>query len=545
MGKKDESFVSKHDIYEKLWAARDFEISHLWQRSLFLATFITLTFTLYFSALNSLVLENSDSVHFDEKNEITKVVSKEEMEYSSDDNAYTIIENTLLDNDYAKLITLNIICLFGYSFAVLWICMARGSKYMYERIENGINIANEGRKNFFDDDMENELVEEFYETLWADGDYEYIPRHGSQPLSEYNFRVYSGHGGYFSSSKVNILIGYILLLAWIILSVGNAFMVYPVLSADSKPTDDCIFVVSTCLYFAVFTAFLCNRQIVCFALFVVSVMYTYIQMSLDHNCFALWIEIQLVLQLGLFFVISRLCLSGYSLTLGDILLLTLNDGISKKEGDKNQFRFLLDFFRNNESQYESIQKHVMDKFRELSNNDNQYNNLIDDFLSFGDAGSIRRLYSNEYLKYILETSMMHREKFPESFRKKWCDVNDDDVMTIEEERILFSGSIQIIVNSSEIDITKDKTDVMKTETRLYADNRWADVRINPKSWQPGVDDKKLHVIQKQMNADTIYLTIEMQDKSKVKVNLTVVNKLSALSNEKKFSSYAFELLAKE
>ena len=49
----DEKKVSKHDLYEKLWASRDFEINHLWQRSIFLATFIVALFTLYFSALNA------------------------------------------------------------------------------------------------------------------------------------------------------------------------------------------------------------------------------------------------------------------------------------------------------------------------------------------------------------------------------------------------------------------------------------------------------------------------------------------------------------
>ena len=48
-----------------------------------------------------------------------------------------------LTDDQIHLIVLNVICLFGYSFTVLWICMARGSKYMYERLEGGINKAYE------------------------------------------------------------------------------------------------------------------------------------------------------------------------------------------------------------------------------------------------------------------------------------------------------------------------------------------------------------------------------------------------------------------
>ena len=51
----DEKYVTKHDLYEKLWSSRDFEINHLWQRSIFLATFIVALFTIYFSVLNTFV----------------------------------------------------------------------------------------------------------------------------------------------------------------------------------------------------------------------------------------------------------------------------------------------------------------------------------------------------------------------------------------------------------------------------------------------------------------------------------------------------------
>ena len=32
--------ITKKEIYEELWKGRDFEINHLWQRSIFLATFM-------------------------------------------------------------------------------------------------------------------------------------------------------------------------------------------------------------------------------------------------------------------------------------------------------------------------------------------------------------------------------------------------------------------------------------------------------------------------------------------------------------------------
>lgn len=54
--------VTRKDLYEKLWKSRDFEISHLWQRSLFLATFIVLVFTVYFTLLG-VVIEKADYIY--------------------------------------------------------------------------------------------------------------------------------------------------------------------------------------------------------------------------------------------------------------------------------------------------------------------------------------------------------------------------------------------------------------------------------------------------------------------------------------------------
>ena len=60
---KDSDRVSRKDLHEKLWESRSFEINHLWQRSIFLATFIVALFTLYFGVLNSYYTEsdNNDS----------------------------------------------------------------------------------------------------------------------------------------------------------------------------------------------------------------------------------------------------------------------------------------------------------------------------------------------------------------------------------------------------------------------------------------------------------------------------------------------------
>lgn len=163
MAKDKDNKVSHGDIHEKLWAARDFEINHLWQKSIFLATFITLTFTLYFSAVNKFSPDYPSYA-------VTAVQSVRLIDVVPDDHS-NIEKKSESADDRVHLIILNVICLFGYSFAVLWICMARGSKYIYERIEKGICKSYEQGHGFLEDSLNSDVSDEFYECLWAIGDY--------------------------------------------------------------------------------------------------------------------------------------------------------------------------------------------------------------------------------------------------------------------------------------------------------------------------------------------------------------------------------------
>ena len=139
-----EKKVTKHDLYEKLWASRDFEINHLWQRSIFLATFIVALFTIYFSVLNNFT--SSKSVSEDIKIELVKSTeSYEGYAIAQDDKSVLVVKDdrdeSIIGKPCFQLVALDVICLFGFLFSVLWICMAKGSKYMYERHEGGIEAA--------------------------------------------------------------------------------------------------------------------------------------------------------------------------------------------------------------------------------------------------------------------------------------------------------------------------------------------------------------------------------------------------------------------
>ena len=97
--------VSHGGIHEKLWTARDFEINHLWQKSIFLATFITLTFTLYFSAVNKFTPDYPSYA-------VTAGQSVRLIDVVPDDHSNTEKKSA---DDQVHLIILNVICLFGYT----------------------------------------------------------------------------------------------------------------------------------------------------------------------------------------------------------------------------------------------------------------------------------------------------------------------------------------------------------------------------------------------------------------------------------------------
>ena len=98
--------ISPKDIYASLWRCRDFEISHLWQRSVFLTAFIVMCFTGYGAVLIELCKV------YEDKNSIS---------------AFYILNLVAL-----------VICLFGFILSILWIMMSKGSKAWYEKYENAI-----------------------------------------------------------------------------------------------------------------------------------------------------------------------------------------------------------------------------------------------------------------------------------------------------------------------------------------------------------------------------------------------------------------------
>ncbi len=169
--KKTYAKIEPKDIYATLWRCRDFELSHLWQRSVFLTAFLLLVYTGY----GALIL-----------------------------NVFTL---PTIDSFKLKILLLVglVILLIGMMFSQLWIMMAKGSKAWYEVYENAIY------------EIEHSPVyatEIVISKMPKDG-----VIHGEvMGLEKPDDSLWTVKAGTFSPSKINIMIGQI--------SFGLLFLAY-------------------------------------------------------------------------------------------------------------------------------------------------------------------------------------------------------------------------------------------------------------------------------------------------------------------------------
>ena len=97
--------ISHKDVYETFWRCRDFELSHFWQRAVFLGTFMTLAYVAYGTLLLKLFEHSPIS-----------------------ENHWTLFHCLAIG-----------IALFGATVSALWVLMAKGSKAWYEWHEANID----------------------------------------------------------------------------------------------------------------------------------------------------------------------------------------------------------------------------------------------------------------------------------------------------------------------------------------------------------------------------------------------------------------------
>ena len=161
--------VSCRDIYMRLWANRDFEISHVWQRAIFLTAFLIACFAGYGGLLLAVITPGKNIVA------------------------------PSLANGVAFAIAF-----VGLIVSLLWIMMAKGSKMWYENYECAIEAF---RKAYPEEAFDlNGGVANVAGMELSD-----IRNYTPPPLSDW---MWSTKGGNFSVSRINIFIGQLSSLIW-------------------------------------------------------------------------------------------------------------------------------------------------------------------------------------------------------------------------------------------------------------------------------------------------------------------------------------------
>lgn len=180
------SKVDVKDIHQILWKCRDFELTSLWQRSIFLTTLLVLCYTGYGFLFSAIVNKQKTP---------TVLINA--------------IKCTPNNQDSKSLLMLHAAAFFisivGILFSCLWIAMAKGSKAWYERYEKTI-VA-------FEKDARN--IEDRARPYAAFQGYEY----SVLEKADVNSSLFSMDGGAYSPSKINIAIGQISAFIYLIICI--------------------------------------------------------------------------------------------------------------------------------------------------------------------------------------------------------------------------------------------------------------------------------------------------------------------------------------
>lgn len=174
----NDKFTTK-DLYKELFHCRDFELQHLWQRSIFLAGFMVALFTLYGNFVGDNFIKN-------ESNQIT-------IHY------------------FAFFIG----CV-GIILSQLFIMMIKGSKRWYEQFEHSIYW-------FYENIEKTDL---FSEELIKYFNHDKFPRFGKLSSTTINTSLFSRNAGNYSVSKINIVLGQLLCLVWIGITGFHLFNIF-------------------------------------------------------------------------------------------------------------------------------------------------------------------------------------------------------------------------------------------------------------------------------------------------------------------------------
>ncbi|MBP5511253.1 MAG: hypothetical protein J6Z49_10075 [Kiritimatiellae bacterium] len=169
-----DGMITYADIYKGLWKCRDFELSHVWQRSIFLTAFLLACYAGYGSLIVQCATTEKSCLPF----------------WMINGMAFGI-------------------GVIGLLLSLLWIMMAKGSKAWYEIYENAIgNVVEryEKKEGVFEGDAAKDAG---FRIPWRD-DFK---------KQEYSDWLWNSLGGRYSVSKINIAIGQLSAAVWSVLII--------------------------------------------------------------------------------------------------------------------------------------------------------------------------------------------------------------------------------------------------------------------------------------------------------------------------------------
>ena len=183
--------VSHKELRESFYRLRDFEISNLWQRSIFLSALLVLFFSAYGFLVSKLLEEGST--------------------------------NTILYNEISA-----VLALFAISFSIIWIMMAKGSKVWYEVYERKICKIEQ--------ESDLQIAKEYQ--MGVD----------IKPW-DLDASIWINKAGSYSVSKLNIVIGRFLLYIWLSIFVFHWLFILYILLNQGINEGGVHWVVLTALFF--------------------------------------------------------------------------------------------------------------------------------------------------------------------------------------------------------------------------------------------------------------------------------------------------------
>ena len=189
---------SLKDLYEELFKCRDFEIDHLWQRSVFLGAFLLAVAAGYGTFVNA---------------HIADIIKNGEGPMTK----------------YFHGICLGLAGL-GIIFSQLWIMMAKGSKRWQERFEESIAF-------FYKKETDTKIKKELFEKKLTQRISEKsIPYFGKLNEKEIKNSLLSTKGGEYSVSRINIIIGQVSCFAWMALAGIHFYKTLDIIYKDVSST---------------------------------------------------------------------------------------------------------------------------------------------------------------------------------------------------------------------------------------------------------------------------------------------------------------------